>query len=157
MARPGGDLALLLLGGFRVMADRGTAELAERGFEDIRPVHDFALHAILSGADSASDLGRRMSVTKQAAAKIIVVLEERGYVGRESDPADRRRKHLHVTERGRAMLREGQQIFDELREEWEREVGADVLAQVEDALTVLVGSKAIRLDAPGWSAVEEQP
>jgi DNA-binding MarR family transcriptional regulator len=157
MARPGGDLALLLLGGFRVMVDRGTAELAERGFEDIRPVHDFALHAILSGADSASDLGRRMSVTKQAAAKIIVVLEERGYVGRESDPADRRRKHLHVTERGRAMLREGQQIFDELREEWEREVGADVLAQVEDALTVLVGSKAIRLDAPGWSTVEEQP
>jgi DNA-binding MarR family transcriptional regulator len=155
MARPGGDLALLLLGGFRVMADRGSAALAERGFEDIRPVHDFALHAILSGADSASDLGRRMSVTKQAAAKIIVVLEDRGYVGRESDPADRRRKHLYVTERGRTMLREGQQIFDELREEWEHDVGADVVATVEEALRAFVGSQTIRLDAPGWSATEE--
>jgi DNA-binding MarR family transcriptional regulator len=157
MDRPGGDLALLLLGGFRVMADRGTIELARRGYDDIRPVHDFALHAILSGADSASDLGRRMSVTKQAAAKIIAVLEDRGYVGREPDPVDRRRKHLFVTDRGTALLRVGEEIFDELREEWEREVGADVLVTVEDALRTLVGPKTIRLDAPGWSAVEEQP
>ena len=157
MARPGGDLALLLLGGFRVMADRGSAELARRGYEDIRPVHDFALHAIRSGADSASDLGRSMSVSKQAAAKIITALEERGYVGREPDPADRRRKHLSVTERGAALLREGEQVFDELREEWEREVGADVVANLEDALRAFVGAKAIRLDAPGWSAADEQP
>src|SRR5687768_9624384 len=96
MSRPGADLALLLLGGFRVLADRATAELAARGYDDVRPVHDFALQAILSGADSASELGRRMSVTKQAAAKTIAALEERRYVVREPDPADRRRLRLHV-------------------------------------------------------------
>src|SRR4051794_6405335 len=102
MSRSGADLALLLLGGFRALADRATAELAERGYEDFRPVHDFAMRAIQSGAESASDLGRRMSVTKQSAAKTIATLEERGYVAREPDAADRRRMRLIVTERGLA-------------------------------------------------------
>lgn len=152
MSRSGADLALLLLAGFRTLADRATTELAERGFEDVRPVHDFALRAILAGADSASDLGRRMAVTKQAAAKTIAVLEERRYVIREADPADGRRMRLRVTDRGHAMLREGEAVFDDLREEWEREVGASRVAGLEETLGRLVGSDAIRLDAPGWLA-----
>ncbi len=119
MPRSGSDLALLLLGGFRVLADRATAALAERGYEDVRPVHEFALQAILSGADNASELGRRMSVTKQAAAKTIAVLEERRYVVREPDKSDGRRMRLRVTKRGLAMMREGEGIFDDLRAQWE--------------------------------------
>ncbi|MFG1925029.1 MarR family winged helix-turn-helix transcriptional regulator [Cryptosporangium sp. NPDC048952] len=150
MSRSGADLALLLLGGFRSLADRATAELAARGYEDVRPVHDFALTAILSGADNASELGRRMSVTKQSAAKTIAVLEERGYVAREPDPADGRRMRLHVTERGLAMRREGEAIFDEMREQWEEQVGAEALRGVEDALRQLLGDQRVRLDSPGW-------
>ncbi|MFI5959402.1 MarR family winged helix-turn-helix transcriptional regulator [Cryptosporangium sp. NPDC051539] len=150
MSRSGADLALLLLGGFRHLADRATVELAARGYEDVRPVHDFALTAILGGADNASELGRRMSVTKQSAAKMITVLEERGFVNREPDPADGRRMRLHVTERGLAMRREGEAIFDELRVEWERQVGERTLAAVEDALRHLVGDGPGRIDSPGW-------
>ncbi|HEY1675632.1 MAG TPA: helix-turn-helix domain-containing protein, partial [Streptosporangiaceae bacterium] len=91
MSRSGADLAQLLLGGFRILADQATVELTARGYEEIRPAQEFALQAILSGADNASDLGRRMSVTKQAAAKTIAALEERNYVAREPDPADKRR------------------------------------------------------------------
>ena len=91
MSRSGADLALLLLGGFRSLVDAATAELAVRGYEDVRPVHDFAMRAIAAGADNASELGRRLSVSKQAAAKTIAVLQERGYVAREADPLDARR------------------------------------------------------------------
>lgn len=152
MSRSGADLGLLLLGGFRVLADRASAELAVRGYEDVRSVHHFALQAILSGADSASELGRRMAVTKQSAAKTIAVLEERGYVAREPDPNDGRRMRLQATERGVAMLHEGEAIFEELREQWEKQVGAGPLAAVEEALRQLVGSNTVRLDAPGWTA-----
>jgi DNA-binding MarR family transcriptional regulator len=138
MSRAGADLALLLLGGFRTLADQVTAELVARGYAEIRPAQEFALQAILSGADNASDLGRRLSVTKQAAAKTIVTLEERGYVAREPDPADKRRMRLYVTDHGRAMLREGEQIFDELRQQWEKQVGAGPLAQLESTLRQLV-------------------
>jgi DNA-binding MarR family transcriptional regulator len=152
MSRSGADLALLLLGGFRTMADQATAELASRGYEEIRPVHDFALRAILSGADNASELGRRMSVTKQAAAKTIAALEERNYVAREPDATDKRRMRLYVTDYGLAMLREGEGIFDELREQWEKQVGAGPLAQMESTLRQLVGNSIIRLDTPAWLA-----
>ena len=152
MPRSGADLALLLLGGFRTLADQATAELASRGYEEIRPVHDFALRAILAGADNASELGRRMSVTKQAAAKTIAALEERNYVAREPDPADKRRMRLYVTDHGLAMLRAGEEIFDELRERWERQVGADPVLQLESTLRQLVGNGAIRLDTPAWIA-----
>jgi len=106
----------------------------------------------LSGADNASDLGRRMEVTKQAAAKTIAALEERNYVAREPDPADKRRMRLYVTDHGLAMLREGEVIFDKLREQWEQQVGAGLLAQVETTLRQLVGNSGGRLDMPAWIA-----
>jgi DNA-binding transcriptional ArsR family regulator len=131
MSRSGADLAQLLLGGFRILADQATAELTARGYEEIRPAQEFALQAILSGAENASDLGRRMSVTKQAAAKTIAALEERNYV---------------------AMLREGEEIFDKLRGQWEEQVGAGPVAQVETTLRQLVGNGGGRLDTPAWLA-----
>ncbi|WP_346055140.1 MarR family winged helix-turn-helix transcriptional regulator [Amycolatopsis dongchuanensis] len=152
MSRSGADLALLLLGGFRTLVDAAQAELAKRGHADVRPVHDFAIRAIAAGADSASELGRRMAVSKQAAAKTIAVLQERGYVAREPDPADARRKRLQVTDRGFEMLRTGEAVFDELREEWRRRIGAAQLDELEARLTELVGKDPVRLDAPGWVA-----
>lgn len=157
MTRTGADLALLLLAGFRELADRATAELAARGYADVRPVHDFALRAILGGADNASELGRSMSVTKQAAAKTILTLEERGYLSREPDRSDRRRTRLQVTDRGIEMLRTGEAVFKSLRADWEREVGAKKLASVEEVLRRLVGDDRIRLDSPGWIAGDSEP
>lgn len=152
MSRSGADLALLLLAGFRTMADRGSEELSKLGYEDVRPAHDFALHSILAGASSASELGRAMSITKQAAAKTITLLESRGYLARDPDPSDKRRIQLRVTERGMSMLQEGQAIFDRLRSEWEQQVGPDAVAVLEQTLQAYVGSNVIRIDTPGWDA-----
>ena len=150
MSRAGADLALLLLGGFRSLVDAATAELARRGYQDVRPVHDFAMRAIATGADSASELGRRLSVSKQAAAKTIAVLQERGYVTREPDPRDARRKRLQVTPLGFDVLRAGEAIFDELRDQWERLIGPAELENLETHLTELVGTPPARFDTPGW-------
>src|ERR1039457_6665159 len=97
MSRSGADLALLLLGGFRTLVDAAIAELALRGYEDVRPVHDFAMRAIAAGADNASDVGRVMSAKKKAAEKTMVVLQERGSGPRAPPPRAPRRKRLQVT------------------------------------------------------------
>jgi DNA-binding MarR family transcriptional regulator len=152
MSRSGADLALLLLGGFRSLVDAAQLELAKRGHDDVRTVHDFAIRAIASGADNASELGRRMAVTKQAAAKTIAVLQERGYVARDVDPADARRKRLQVTERGFDMLREAEAIFDDLRDQWGQQIGVDQLKELEARLTELVGTASVRPDTPAWLA-----
>ena len=150
MISAGPDLALLLLGSYRKLVDAAVVELAARGYEDVRPSHDYAMRAIDSGADSASDLGRELSVSKQAAAKMIAVLIERGYVVSEDDPADRRRNRIRVTDLGHEVMREGERIFDELRNAWGEQIGHKELAQLEERLTMFVGDSPIRLDAPGW-------
>lgn len=152
MSRSGADLALLLLGSYRRLVDAAVLELTARGYPDVRPAHEFAMRAIASGAHSASELGRRMSVSKQAAAKMLAVLLERGYVARGGDPDDARRKRLQVTARGVDLMRQGEAIFDELRADWERQLGARQLAALEAQLTTLVGDAPVRLDAPGWVA-----
>lgn len=150
MSRSGADLALLLLGGFRTLVDATTAELARRGHEDVRSAHAFALRAIVAGADTASELGRRLSITKQSAAKTIAVLLERGYVASDPDPRDARRKRLHVTAFGLDMLRQGEAIFDELRDQWARQIGIGELENLETRLTAMVGTQPVRFDTPGW-------
>jgi DNA-binding MarR family transcriptional regulator len=152
MSRSGADLALLLLGGFRVLVDDAVLELAERGYEDVRPVHDFAMRAIAAGADNASELGRRLSVSKQAAAKTVAVLEERGYVARSADPLDARRKRLEVTALGFDVMEVGEAVFDELRDKWKRKIGAKQLERLESDLVALVGVSPVNVESPGWIA-----
>jgi DNA-binding MarR family transcriptional regulator len=150
VARSGADLALLLLGGFRALADAASAELAERGYEKIRPVHDFAIRTIDAGADTASQLARQLGVSKQAAAKTIVFLEERGYVSGDVDPRDSRRRRFTVTDKGHALLRTGEQVFDELREQWAERIGPTELERLEEALSDLGIRIPTNFDAPGY-------
>lgn len=136
---------LLLLGGFRFMADEATERLAARGHPGVRPAHDFALRAIAAGADSVSEVGRRTAVTKQAAAKTVSFLEENGYVVRGPAPGNVRRRVLAVTARGQALMREGEDVFDELRAEWEAQVGAERIDDLQDAIFRLLGPRASTL------------
>jgi DNA-binding MarR family transcriptional regulator len=133
----GAELALLLLGGFHTMVDEVHVELAKRGHEGVRPAHEFALRAVDAGADTASELGRRLSVTKQAAAQTIAALEEFGYVNREPDPGDARRKRVRVTPRGRELMTIGSALFDDVRNRWAVRIGPEQLGTLEAHLAQL--------------------
>lgn len=134
----GAELALLLLGGFHSMVDEVVAELDRRGHPGVRPVHEFALRAVDNGATSASELGRRLEVSKQAAAKTIAALEELGYVERGADPDDARRKRIRVTARGHEMMSIGGALFDDVRERWATQIGTDELEALEAHLNQVV-------------------
>lgn len=150
MARNGADLALLLLGGFRTLTDAVIADLEQQGFKDVRPAHDFAMRAIIAGADTPSALGRRLSVSKQAAAKTIAVLEQRGYLKSEAHPTDSRQKRLMVTPLGMQLLRQGELAFDHFRKQWEKQIGVAELERLERNLEAVVGKPAVRFDSASW-------
>ena len=156
MDRAGANLALLLLATFRSLAQDATERLALRGFEDFRPSHEFAMRAVEAGADNASELGRRLSVSKQAAAKTITLLEARGYVERALDAQDGRRKHLRLTPRGKKVLRTGEQIFNELRSQWAEQIGTDKLQLVESVLTDRLSTLQNGLANLEWLAQEAE-
>ena len=113
------------------------------------------MRAIAGGANNASDLGRRLSISKQAAAKVVALLEERGYVARMDDATDSRRKLLTVTPLGHEVMQQGEAIFDELRATWARKIGDLALDRLEQDLLLLVGNAAVNLDALDRSALDE--
>lgn len=147
----GFELPLLLFGGFRTLIDRLHARLAAEGHPDLRPAHGFAMQAIgLQGA-TASEIGRRLGVSKQAAGKTVDRLLTLGYAERADDPTDARRKLVRLTPRGHEALARSAAIFDELRAEWSAALGADRVRDLEAALrTVVPAETTFRLDATSW-------
>jgi DNA-binding MarR family transcriptional regulator len=141
---PGTRLASTLAGAFAGMVDDVVADLERRGHPGVTATLEFALTAIDAGADDASALGRALRVSKQAAAKSIVSLEELGYVRREPHPADARRKRLVVTDRGREMTAIGAEAFDRLRGRWVAAVGEAEAARAEAALAALIDTVRAR-------------
>lgn len=148
--RQGFELPLLLFAGFRSLIDRLHAQLAEHGHPDLRPAHGFAMQAIGGDGATASQLGRRLGVSKQAAGKTVDRLVALGYAERGVDAQDARRKLVRLTPRGTDALTLSAAVFAELRGEWADRLGEARLRDLEGGLETVVGEGAFRLDAPGW-------
>ncbi|HZR48891.1 MAG TPA: MarR family transcriptional regulator [Streptosporangiaceae bacterium] len=146
----GFELPLLLFSGFRSIIDELHAELARRGHPDIRPAHGFALQAIGLGGATATEAGRRLGISKQAAGKTVERLAELGYVERSGDDADRRRKLVRLTPRGIEALTFSAMIFEDIRARWAADLGIERLDSMEGALREMVPGETFRLDVPGW-------
>jgi DNA-binding MarR family transcriptional regulator len=78
-----------------------AARLAEAGFEDLPQNGGFVLGGMHHDEGSTGDMIRGLGVSKQAASQLIDTLVVRGYLTRESNPDDRRRMTIGLTERGR--------------------------------------------------------
>ena len=58
-----------------------------------------------------------------------------------------------MTDRGHSLMREGETVFDELRAQWESQVGRDRISDLQDALLRLLGPNGATLSA--WSGPAE--
>jgi DNA-binding MarR family transcriptional regulator len=147
---PGFELPLRLLLGFRVLIDELHAELARQGHPTLRPMHGFVFQAIGVDGTTAAELGRRLGISKQAAAKHIDALERLGYVERAADPADARSRKVRLTRRGVDSLARSARIFEELRERWAEAIGRERLRALEADLRKVTPAELFPLDIPGW-------
>ena len=151
MPRPGFELPLLLAGAFRELIDNLHAELGKHGHGQARPLHGFALQAIGPDGATVSELGRRLGVTKQAAAKTAAGLQQIGYITRQASTRDARATVLTRTPRGQEMLDLSAAIFEQLRRDWGRRLGDDKVTAIEDGLAEIVTSGSAKIgDLPGW-------
>jgi DNA-binding MarR family transcriptional regulator len=146
----GFELPLLLFGGFRTLIDELHAELARQGHPDVRPAYGFAMQAIGREGATASEIGRRLGVSKQAAGKTVDKLEDLGYAERIDDTSDARRKVVRLTPRGVDSLLRSAAIFDHLRARWAESLGSKRLGDLEDALRTMAPVNGYRLDAASW-------
>ena len=147
---PGFELPLRLLLGFRVLIDDLHAELARQGHAELRPMHGFVFQSIGPDGTTATELGRRLGVSKQAAGKTIDTLERLGYLERDTDTRDARRKVFTLTARGIDCLERSARIFDDLRAGWAETLGLERLRALESDLRRVTPPDIFRLDVPGW-------
>ena len=70
-----------------------------------------------SGPTSQADLGRRIGLDRSDVTAAVTDLEGHGYLRRASDPADRRRNLVSITERGETFLGELDKELDAAQEE----------------------------------------
>lgn len=151
--RAGFELPFLLVGAFRSLIDELHRTLAESGHDQARPLHGFALQAIGPDGSTASELGRRLGVSKQAAAKTVASLERVGYIRREPDSADARAVRLRRTARGQEMLALSAAFFETYHARLAQALGPRRLAELEDVLQGMAAPTRDYLRGfPGWMA-----
>lgn len=145
------ELPLLLAGAFRAIVDDLHAQLADAGHPQARPLHGFALQAVTPGGVTVSELGRRLGVSKQAAAKTVANLEQAGYVRRIPHPQDQRAVLIERSPAGHQMLALSAEIFGRIRTELAEQVGSERLTQLEATLVTIYREREPKLgDLPGW-------
>jgi DNA-binding MarR family transcriptional regulator len=83
------------------------------------------------------ELARRMGVSKQAVVPRITALVERGLVECIGDPADRRAYLINFTPAGRQFKADVLAAVQRVEKDLERELGADKLRAMREALTHL--------------------
>jgi DNA-binding MarR family transcriptional regulator len=108
------------------------------------------MQAIGTGGATASELGRRLGVSKQAAGKTVDRLESLGYAERVADAGDGRRKVVRLSPRGIEALMLSAEIFDDLRAQWAARLSSRRLRELEADLRTMTEPGGFRLDVSGW-------
>ncbi|HSA53272.1 MAG TPA: MarR family transcriptional regulator [Yinghuangia sp.] len=103
-AQSGSELVTLLVGAVRGISQVFIDRMTAAGFDDVRPTHGFALTLVGEHGTTATELGRRLGMTKQSAGEVVTHLARQGYVERRPDPEDRRARRITLTTRGRECV-----------------------------------------------------
>jgi DNA-binding MarR family transcriptional regulator len=132
------DLARLLLEARRELATDLDADLAERGYPELRPGHAALFLSVDRRTGSRLvDLAEEARVTKQAMMAIVDDLESHGYVRRVPDPADTRAKLVRLTTRGRTAAAECRRAVQAVDQRTKRRLGDRTYDTLVDALLEL--------------------
>lgn len=132
------DITRLLLEARRVLAAELDADLAERGYPDLRPGHAALFLSVDRRSGSRlTDLAEQTRLTKQAMMSMVDDLEERGYVRRVPDPNDSRAKLVRLTAHGRRAAAECRRAIQGLEQRTKRTLGDRDYDVLREALEIL--------------------
>jgi DNA-binding MarR family transcriptional regulator len=87
-----------------------------------------------------TDLANRAGMTKQSLGELATTLEVQGLLESVRDPADRRVRILRPTADGMAAARVGQQVIEDLEEEYRERYGPERWDTLRDILLAITSS-----------------
>jgi DNA-binding MarR family transcriptional regulator len=122
------NLRQLLTRSTRRLNERLVAALRTRGYADVRLAHSTVLANLDLSGNTVSEIAARALVPKQAASKLVLELEEMGYLTRAVHELDGRSAVVRFTRRGVKLMRE---TFD-------------MIADLEGEIAVALGPRRYR-------------
>ena len=80
-----------------------AAEVAAAGFTDLNPAHVAVFRNPAPDGMSPSELAEQLQITRQSVNELLGHLEQHGYLVREPDPRNSRRRRIRLTGQGREV------------------------------------------------------
>jgi DNA-binding MarR family transcriptional regulator len=136
------ELVFLLGLSFQELTSAFVAELDAAGYDDLRPVHGYALQVVAHAQEiTASELGEQLGITKQAAGQLVDRLVELGYLERAVHPQGGRRRRLVLAARGRRHLHDAGAILHRVEATMLSALPGEQRVALRSALVTLVRSR----------------
>lgn len=99
------DLAILLASAYGVLTGRLLAAMDRSGLRGMRPAYGFVIRAVAAESPTINRLAELLSVSKQAASKLVDEMHRAGFLKRQEDQSDRRQTRLQLSRKGQAVRR----------------------------------------------------
>ena len=133
----------LLRTAYNVLAARILASVVSgTEFDDLRPSHRNAMEQLeIEDGLRLTDLAIRAGITAQSMGELVDDLESKRYVERRPDPADRRAKRIHLTERGRENARMAKHATAEVEDHRLRILGQQRYQLLRSALEDIIAAE----------------
>jgi len=112
--------------------------LADVGCGDMPRSGSRLIGGIARNGQPMRELIEDMGVSKQRTGQLVDVLVDRGYLTRETDPTDRRRLTIDLTDRGKVAASAIREAVDRLDAALEADVGPDDVATMRRVAGALV-------------------
>ena len=111
--------------------------LSAASFNDIPRNGAYVIGAISRTNAPLSDIIAALRLSKQAAGQLVDTLVQRGYLDRATDPQDRRRLTLALTERGREAAAVSRAAVEKLDTDVLKRVGREHVAHTRTTLLTI--------------------
>ncbi len=128
----------------RIFNEAALARVQAAGGPPVRLAHTQLLPHLGTGGIRATELARRVGISKQAVGALLDDMLEWGLVERVADPADGRAQLVRLTPAGLDATKLGLGVLLGLANELADEVGADTLARLHADLSVLLAALEAR-------------
>jgi len=112
--------------------------LVEAGCDDMPRNGPFVVGAIARNGSGLGDIIATMGLSKQRGGQLVDTLVARGYLERATDPDDRRRLTVTLTERGRLAAASGRSAVEAVDADLVARVGVDAIAHMRRTLAALI-------------------
>ena len=113
------------------------AELAERGYKEVRPAYSAVLRNLSATGSRVSELAVRAGMTKQSMGYLVDQMTVAGLIVITQDQRDRRANTVRLTPRGEAMVAAGIELSKHYEQRLVELVGERKMNQLRSVLEEL--------------------